>query len=147
MEETERYKSDSAKMIGSLERQLEDTRNQLLAEQENQADYTNETKDLVLDLKGELVVAREEIARMKSAGMGESVQTKQAVSQLQEALGTIRILHESLEEAEKVNLEVDNLRTQLANSMESQLMELQNVEDEKANLVRKTNDLEAEIAL
>ena len=56
------------------------------AEQENQADYTNETKDLVLDLKGELVVAREEIARMKSAGMGESVQTKQAVSQLQEAL-------------------------------------------------------------
>ena len=147
MEETERYKSDSAKMIGSLERQLEDTRNQLLAEQENQADYTNETKDLVLDLKGELVVAREEIARMKSAGMGESVQTKQAVSQLQEALGTIRILQESLEEAEKVNLEVDNLRTQLANSMESQLMELQNVEDEKANLVRKTNDLEAEIAL
>ena len=106
-----------------------------------------ETKDLVLDLKGELVVAREEIARMKSAGMGESVQTKQAVSQLQEALGTIRILQESLEEAEKVNLEVDNLRTQLANSMESQLMELQNVEDEKANLVRKTNDLEAEIAL
>ena len=56
-------------------------------------------------------------------------------------------MQESLEEVEKVNLEVDNLRTQLANSMESQLMELQNVEDEKANLVRKTNDLEAEIAL
>ena len=147
LEETEKYKSDSANMIGSLERQLEDTRNQLLAEQENQADYTNETKDLILDLKSELVVARQEIARMKSAGMGESVQTKQAVSQLQEALGTIRILQESLDEAEKVNLEVDNLRSQLANSMESQLLELQNVEDEKADLRKKTNDLEAEIAL
>jgi chromosome segregation ATPase len=147
LEETEKYKSDSANMIGSLERQLEDTRNQLLAEQENQADYTNETKDLILDLKSELVVARQEIARMKSAGMGESVQTKQAVSQLQEALGTIRILQESLEEAEKVNLEVDNLRSQLANSMESQLLELQSVEDEKADLRKKTNDLEAEIAL
>ena len=46
-------------------------------------------------MKSELVVAREEIARMKSAGLGESVQTNQAVAQLQEALGTIRILQES----------------------------------------------------
>jgi chromosome segregation ATPase len=147
LEETEQYKNDSARMIGSLESQLEDTRNKLLAEQENQSDYTNETKDLILDLKSELVVAREEIARMKSAGLGESVQTNQAVAQLQEALGTIRILQESLEDAEKVNLEVDNLRSQLANSMESQLLDLQQSDDQKLALRKKTEDLEAEIAL
>ena len=147
LEETEQYKNDSARMIGSLENQLEDTRNKLLAEQENQSDYTNDTKDLILDLKSELVVAREEIARMKSAGLGESVQTNQAVAQLQEALGTIRILQESLEDAEKVNLEVDNLRSQLANSMESQLLDLQQTDDQKLALRKKTEDLEAEIAL
>jgi early endosome antigen 1 len=147
LEETEQYKNDSARMIGSLESQLEDTRNQLLAEQENQSDYTNDTKDLILDLKSELVVAREEIARMKSAGLGESVQTNQAVSQLQEALGTIRILQESLEDAEKVNLEVDNLRSQLANSMESQLLDLQQTDDAKLALRKKTEDLEAEISI
>ena len=147
LEETEQYKNDSARMIGSLESQLEDTRNQLLAEQENQSDYTNDTKDLILDLKSELVVAREEIARMKSAGLGESVQTNQAVAQLQEALGTIRILQESLEDAEKVNLEVDNLRSQLANSMESQLLDLQQTDDAKLALRKKTEDLEAEISI
>ena len=47
LEETEQYKNDSARMIGSLESQLEDTRNKLLAEQENQSDYTNDTKDLI----------------------------------------------------------------------------------------------------
>ena len=83
-------------MISSLELQLEDTRNQLLAEQENQADQSNESKELVLDLKSELDVASYRNFRMKSAGLGESVETNQAVSQLQEALGTIRILQESL---------------------------------------------------
>ena len=34
---------------------------------------------------------------MKSAGFTESVETQQAVAQLQEALGTIRVLKESLE--------------------------------------------------
>ena len=127
--------------------QLEDTRNQLLAEQENQADQSNESKELVLDLKSELDVARTEISRMKSAGLGESVETKQAVSQLQEALGTIRILQESLEEAEQVNLEVDNLRTELANSMESQLLSLQRADDEKRILRQQAEDLESEIVI
>lgn len=146
-EDNERLKQDSAEMVSTLELQLENTRNQLLAEQENQADQTNESKELVLDLKYELDEARKEISKMKSAGMGESVETKQAVSQLQEALGTIRILQESLEESEKVNLQVDNLRTELANSMESQLLELQHSEDIQRALKKKADDLEAEIAL
>ena len=147
IEDKEKFKQDSAKIISSLELQLENTRNQLLAEQENQADHSNESKELVLDLKSELDVARTEISRMKSAGLGESVETKQAVSQLQEALGTIRILQESLEEAEKVNLEVDNLRAELANSMESQLLELQRADDEKRVLRKQADDLESEIAV
>ena len=119
----------------------------MLAEQENQADQANESKELVLDLKSELDLARTEISRMKTAGLGDSVETKQAVSQLQEALGTIRILQESLEQSEKVNLEVDNLRTKLANTMESHLMELQRNDDEKNVLRKQSEDLESEIAL
>ena len=75
------------------------------------------------------------------------METKQAVSQLQEALGTIRILQESLEEAEQVNLEVDNLRTELANSMESQLLSLQRADDEKRILRQQAEDLESEIVI
>ena len=144
-EDNDKLKAISADTISTLELQLENTRNQLLAEQENLADQTNESKELVIDLKSELDAARSEIARMKSAGLGESVETKQAVSQLQEALGTIRILQESLEEAEKVNLDVDNLRIELANSMESHLSELQRSEDEKNLLRKQAEDLEAEI--
>ncbi len=147
LEDNDKFKKDSAKIISSLEFQLENTRNQLLAEQENQADQANESKELVLDLKSELDLARSEISRMKTAGLGDSVETKQAVSQLQEALGTIRILQESLEESEKVNLEVDNLRTELANTMESQLLELQRADDEKNVLRKQSEDLESEIAL
>ena len=147
IEEKEKFKQNSAKIINTLELQLENTRNQLLAEQENQAVNTNESKELVLDLKNELDVARTEISRMKSAGLGESVETKQAVSQLQDALGTIRILQESLEEADKVNSEVDNLRTELANSMESQLLQLQRTDDEKRVLRKQAEDLDSEIAV
>ncbi len=147
LEDNEQFKQDSAKIISSLELQLENTRNDLLAEQENQADQANESKELVLDLKSELDLARSEISRMKTAGLGDSVETKQAVSQLQEALGTIRILQESLEQSEKVNLEVDNLRTELANTMESQLFELQRADDEKNVLRKQSEDLESEIAL
>ena len=147
LEDNEEFKQDSAKIISSLELQLENTRNDLLAEQENQADQANESKELVLDLKSELDLARTEISRMKTAGLGDSVETKQAVSQLQEALGTIRILQESLEQSEKVNLEVDNLRTKLANTMESHLMELQRNDDEKNVLRKQSEDLESEIAL
>ena len=53
------------------------------------------------------------------------METRQAVSQLQEALGTIRILQESLEESEQANVEVDNLRSELAEAMSTQLNELQ----------------------
>ena len=147
IEEREKIQSDSSKRINALEIQLEDTRNQLLAEQQGLSDYTNDSKELVLDLKSELDATRAEIARMKSAGLGESVETTQAVSQLQEALGTIRILQESLDESEKVNLEVDNLRIELANAMESQLNELQKLEEEKSVLRQETIDLESEIAL
>ena len=147
LEEGEKQQINSSKRINSLEFQLEDMRNQLLAEQENLSDHANDSKELVLDLKQELDAARTEISRMKTAGLGDSVETNQAVAQLQEALGTIRILQESLDESEKVNLEVDNLRSELANAMESQLTELQRLENEKASLQQKTVDLESEISL
>jgi len=147
LEEGEKQQKNSSKRINSLEFQLEDMRNQLLAEQENLSDHANDSKELVLDLKQELDAARTEISRMKTAGLGDSVETTQAVAQLQEALGTIRILQESLDESEKVNLEVDNLRSELANAMESQLTELQRLENEKASLQQKTVDLESEISL
>ena len=147
LEEGEKQQINSSKKINTLEFQLEDMRNQLLAEQENLSDHANDSKELVLDLKQELDAARSEISRMKTAGLGNSVEANQAVAQLQEALGTIRILQESLDESEKVNLEVDNLRSELANAMESQLTELQRLENEKASLQQKTVDLESEISL
>ena len=73
-------------------------------EQESLVQQTMESKDLIFDLKSELDAAREEIARMKTVGATESLETKTAVSQLQEALGTIRVLKESLEESEQANL-------------------------------------------
>ena len=86
------------------------------------------------DLKAELDTTRQQVARMKRAGMGDSVETEKAISQLQEALGTIQILQESLDEAELVNLEVDTLRSNLADAMESQMTELQRSDDEKKQL-------------
>ena len=103
-EENERINAEAALEIASLEEQLVQTHNKLLSEQENLVNQTDESQDLVLDLKSELDKAREEIARMKTAGLGDSVETRQAVSQLQEALGTIRILKESLDEAESTTL-------------------------------------------
>ena len=147
IEEREKLQNDSSKRIKALELQLEDTRNQLLSEQDNLSDYSNDSKELVLDLKRELDETRSEVSRMKSTGLGESLETTAAVSQLQEALGTIRILQESLDESEQVNVEVDNLRIELADAMESQLTELQRLEDEKVALRQQTIDLESEIAL
>ena len=146
-EERDNLKQESSLAIINLEQQLEDTQTQLLIEEENLVLQARDSKDLLLELKSELDAAREEIARMKTAGLGESVETRQAVSQLQEALGTIRILQESLDEAESVNLEVDNLRSELANAMSTQLNELQRSEDEKLNLQNKVKDLDAEIAI
>ena len=66
-----------------------------MMEEENLVEQTRESKDLMIELKSELDAAREEIARMKTAGLGDSVETRQAVAQLQEALGTIRVLQKA----------------------------------------------------
>ena len=147
LEENDKLQQESSLRIINLEQQLEDTRSQLMMEEENLVEQTRESKDLMIELKSELDAAREEIARMKTAGLGDSVETRQAVAQLQEALGTIRVLQESLNESEAVNLEVDNLRSELANVMATQLNELQKTEEEKQKLQQKVNDLEAEIAI
>ena len=62
-------------------------------------------------------------------------------------MGTIRVLQESLDESEKVNLEVDSLKADLADAMESQMAEIQRADDEKKQLRQKTKDLESEIAM
>lgn len=146
-EENEKMQAESALQLANLEEQLVATHNKLLSEQENLVNQTDESQDLVLDLKSELDKAREEIARMKTAGLGESVETRQAVSQLQEALGTIRILKESLEEAESYNLEVDNLKAELADAMSTQIKTIQSTEAEKGKLIEQIADLEAEIMI
>ncbi|NBQ03218.1 MAG: hypothetical protein EBU27_08405, partial [Opitutae bacterium] len=146
-EENERIQAGAALEIASLEEQLVQTHNKLLSEQESLVNQTDESQDLVLDLKSELDKAREEIARMKTAGLGESVETRQAVSQLQEALGTIRILQESLDEAESYNAEVDNLKAELADAMSKQIETLQVNEAEKEKLLSNISDLEAELMI
>lgn len=146
-EENERIQAGAALEIASLEEQLVQTHNKLLSEQESLVNQTDESQDLVLDLKSELDKAREEIARMKTAGLGESVETRQAVSQLQEALGTIRILQESLDEAESYNAEVDNLKAELADAMSKQIESLQVNEAEKEKLLSNISDLEAELMI
>jgi chromosome segregation ATPase len=147
LEEKDVVQEKSSEKIRSLEMQLEDTRTKLLEEQENLVISTSESKDLLLELKSELDAARNEIARMKTAGLGESVETRQAVSQLQEALGNIRILQQNLEEAEQSNQDVDELRVDLAEAMSTQLNELQKAEDEKKALGQTIDDLETEIAM
>jgi len=147
LEENEKLQQEGSLKIISLEQQLDDARAQLMMEEDNLLEQARDSKDLMIELKSELDAAREEIARMKTAGLGDSVETRQAVSQLQEALGTIRVLQESLNEAESVNLEVDNLRSELANAMSTQLNELQKSEDEKIGLQKKVNVLEAEIEI
>mgnify|MGYP001280795003 FL=1 len=146
-EENDKMKAESALQIAALEEQLVETHNKLLSEQENLVNQTDESQDLVLDLKSELDKAREEIARMKTAGLGDSVETRQAVSQLQEALGTIRILKESLEEAESYNVEVDNLKAELADAMTTQINTIQSTEAEKGKLIGQISDLEAELMI
>ena len=119
----------------------------MLEEQENLSLQSIESKDLILDLKSELDQAREEIARMKSTGITESVETQQAVAQLQEALGTIRILKETIEETEKANVELDNLRAEVADSMSRQISQMEINEEDRKHLTDKIADLEAEILI
>ena len=147
LEEKEKLQDEFSLRLKNLETQLEDSRNEMFEEQEIFQETTNESKILVSELKTELDAARDEIAQMKRSGITESVETKQAVLQLQEALGTIRILQESLEEAEAANLEVDNLRTELADAMSGQLEKFQENEKDKINLQNEIENLEAEIAL
>ena len=134
--ENERINAEAALEIASLEERLVQTHNKLLSEQENLVNQTDESQDLVLDLKSELDKAREEIARMKTAGLGDSVETRQAVAQLQEALGTIRILQESLDEAESYNLEVDNLKAELADAMTKQIETIRQINQKKIYLLK-----------
>jgi chromosome segregation ATPase len=147
LEDKEKLQDQFSQRLRNLEMQLEEAQNEIFEEQEIFQDTTNESKILVAELKTELDAARLEIAQMKRSGISESVGTKQAVSQLQEALGTIRILQESLQEAEASNLEVDNLRTELADAMSGQLEKFRETEDEKNNLHRKIQTLESEIAV
>ena len=146
-EEKEKMVADANLKIASLEGQLSKFKDRLRDEQESLVQQTMESKDLIFDLKSELDAAREEIARMKSAGATESLETKTAVSQLQEALGTIRVLKESLEESEQANLELDNLRNELADSMDRQIAQVKRDEEQKAKLQQKISDLEAEILI
>jgi len=147
LEDRERLQKESSKRIKSLEAQLENTRKELHLKEENLADLASGSEELMLDLRSELDTTRAQISRMKRAGMGSTQETEKAISQLQESLGTIRILQESLDEAEQVNLEVDTLRADLANAMETQMAEIQRSEDEKKQLRQKAKDLETEIAM
>ena len=136
LEEKEKMQDNFSDRLNNLEMQLEDARNEMFEEQEIFQETTSESKILVSELKTELEAARAEIAQMKSSGISESLETKEAVAQLQEALGTIRILQESLQEAEAANLEVDNLRSELADTMTGQLAKFEDVENEKKSPTR-----------
>ena len=76
---SDKLQDDYAEKVASLERQLEDTRNEMVEEQEIFYASTNESKNLITELKTELDAARGEIAEMKRSGMSDSVETKQAV--------------------------------------------------------------------
>ncbi len=147
LEEKEKMQDEFSNRLNNLEMQLEAARNEMFEEQEIFQETTSESKILVSELKTELEAARAEIAQMKKTGFSESVETKQAVAQLQEALGTIRILQESLQEAEAANLEVDNLRSELADTMSEQLAKFEEVEGEKNKLKDEILNLETEISL
>jgi chromosome segregation ATPase len=147
LEDRDRLAKESSRQIQALESQLENTRKELSLKGEELADLAGGSEELMLDLKAELDTTRQQVARMKRAGMGDSVETEKAISQLQEALGTIQILKEGLEDAELVNLEVDTLRSNLADAMESQMTELQRSDDEKKQLRQQAKNLESEIAM
>ena len=147
LEDRDKIQKQSSSQIKALENQLDDTRKELFEKEEELADLAGGSEELMLDLKSELDATRQQISLMKRAGMGDSVETEKAISQLQEALGTIRILKERLDDAEQVNLEVDTLKTDLATAMQSQIAEIERFEDQKKQLHQKTKDLESEIAI
>ncbi len=146
-EAKEKAEEQGASQVSALEHQLEQTREQLAATQATMYDRTDKSKGLIQDLKNELDETRIEIARLKTAGSGNSIEAHQAVAQLQEALGTIRVLKESLDQADQVNGEVDGLRSELANAMQSQLADLERSELEKERLRKNLSDLQLEVEM
>ncbi|MBU61321.1 MAG: hypothetical protein CMI26_02315 [Opitutae bacterium] len=146
-EAKEKAEEQSASQVSSLEHQLEQTQEQLAATQATMYDRTDQSKGLIQDLKSELDDTRVEIARLKTAGTGNNIEAQQAVAQLQEALGTIRVLQESLDQADQVNGEVDGLRSELANAMQSQLSDIERSELEKERLRKSVSDLQLEVEM
>jgi chromosome segregation ATPase len=146
-EVNEKTEEQSASQVSALEHQLEQTREQLAATQSTLYDRTDQSKGLIRDLKNELDETRIEIARLKTSGSGNSIEVQQAVAQLQEALGTIRVLKESLDQADLVNGEVDGLRSELANAMQFQLADLERSELEKERLRKNLSDLQLEVEM
>ena len=88
-----------------------------------------------------------EIARLKQAGVGESVGTENLASQLQEALGTIQVLQQNLSESESVNAEVDDLRLRLASAMESKMNDQEREDAQVETLRKKMQTLEMDLAM
>jgi len=146
-EAKEQTEGQSASQVAALEHQLEQTREQLAATQATMYDRTDQSKGLIQDLKSELDDSRVEIARLKTAGSGNNIEAQQAVAQLQEALGTIRVLQDSLDQADEVNGEVDGLRSELANAMQSQLDDIERSELEKERLRESVSNLQAEVEM
>ena len=146
-EAKEKAEEQGASQVSALEHQLEQTRDQLAATQATMYDRTDKSKGLIQDLKNELDETRIEIARLKTAGSGNSIEAHQAVAHLQEALGTIRVLKESLDQADQVNGEVDGLRSELANAMQSQLADLERSELEQERLRKNLSDLQLEVEM
>lgn len=136
---------DYAAQVAALELELENARNQLLTEQEAKRDTTAESAIIIGDLKRELDITRKEVHNLRTAGAGDAVATEQLAAQLEEALGQIRILQENLAESETVGGQVDALRDDLSQAMETHLAEIERGRLEKERLQVKVADLEVEV--
>ena len=144
-EAKEKSEGDYAARVAALELELENARNQLLTEQSSGRDRTAESAIIIGDLKRELDITRKEMARLRNAGAGDAVATEQLAAQLQEALGQIRILQENLAESENVGGQVDSLRGELSQAMQTHLADIERGRLEKERLQAKVADLEVEV--
>ncbi|MBO94173.1 MAG: hypothetical protein CMI32_04645, partial [Opitutales bacterium] len=133
--------------VNALEKQLNDTQNQLELVKGQFHDMTGEGAALIAELRGNLRQAEAEITLLKQAGAGETVGTEKLAAQLQEALGAIQVLQHNLNESEKVNAEVDDLRLRLATAMEANIGEKERDEAETVVLRKKMRTLEMELAM
>ena len=146
-EAKESVQRQAATRISSLEKQLKDTQNQLELARGQFHDVTGEGAELIAELKAKLNQADGEIARLKQAGVGETVGTENLASQLQEALGTIQVLQQNLSESESVNAEVDDLRLRLATAMESKMNDQEREDAQVETLRKKMQTLEMDLAM